>query len=179
MWKWLRISLLVLCALIAGAAGFVHWRSYRVSSVGHWYGEKSWLGIYCSRGRLIVGVGREGVGAVITHDFYERPVNSKSTDPGFDESFKGGKWLGFAYYQSNQPEAGYVLVPMWALWGVFGLPILVAAFNRMRLRQRRIGNLCVNCGFDLRESSGRCPECGREGMVQSPSLETPVRSVKV
>ncbi len=76
MWKWLRISILVLCGLFAIAAGLVHWRSYRVSSVGHWYGEESWLGIYCSRGKVVIGVGRQKIDSLVKHDFYERPVKA-------------------------------------------------------------------------------------------------------
>jgi len=38
----------------------------------------------------------------------------------------------------------------------------VAGLNRRRqLHRRRLANLCVKCGYDLRDNqSGRCPECG-------------------
>src|SRR6266487_1743124 len=124
MWRWLRISLLGLSVSIAIAAGFVHWRSYRVSSVGHWYGEESWLGIYCSRGKIVIGVGRQRIDSLIKHDFYERPVKARSHEAEFDESFHGGKWLGIGYYQSEIPKAGYVLLPIWLIWGLFAVPVL-------------------------------------------------------
>src|SRR5436305_5817154 len=107
MWRWLRISLLILCGLIAVAAAFVHWRSYRISSWGHWYGENTWLGIYCSRGKIQLGIGREKINSLIKHDYYERPVKSRIELSEFDESFHGGQWLGIGYYQSNSPKAGY------------------------------------------------------------------------
>jgi hypothetical protein len=160
MWRWLRISLLVLCAIIAIAAGFEHWRSYRISSVGHIYGEKSWVGVYCARGRIIVGVGREGVSAVISHDFYERPVKQRSTEPDFDDSFHGGKWMGIGYFQSNSPQAGYVLAPIWMIWALATLPVLIAIIRIARRKLRSSGCLCVNCGFDLRGIGEKCPECG-------------------
>jgi len=162
MWQWLRISLVVLCAMVGIAAGWVHWRSYRVSSVGHWYGEKSWVGIYCARGRIVVGVGRERIEAVVKHDFYERPVKPRGNEVEFDDSFRGGQWLGIGYYQSNLPTVGYVLVPIWVIWGLAGLPVLVTLLKVSRRKWRRRVNLCLNCGYDLRGIREKCPECGRE-----------------
>jgi len=42
-------------------------------------------------------------------------------------------------------------VPTWLLWCI-----------RRRLGRsiRRRGGLCATCGYDLRGSPGRCPECG-------------------
>jgi len=170
MWPWLRISLVVLCGLFAIAAGFVHWRSYRVSSVGHWYGEKSWLGIYCARGKIVVGIGREAVGAVIKHDFYERPVKAGRNDIPFDDSFHGGQWLGMGYYQSDLPKAGYVLVPIWVIWGMAGVPVLFTLLKLAKYKRRSRGNLCVNCGYDLRGGQEKCPECGEFVAKDGPFL---------
>jgi hypothetical protein len=54
-------------------------------------------------------------------------------------------------------------VPYWFLLVVFGLggmPVIVR-LRRHRRRMRRLrNNQCVACGYDLRASSGRCPECG-------------------
>jgi hypothetical protein len=162
MWRWLRISLLVLCGAIALGGGFVHWRSHRVSSVGHWYGEKSWVGIYCSRGRMVVGIGREHIAAVVKHDYYERPIKPRADHVQFDDSFHGGQWLGIGYFQSNLPTVGFVLVPIWLIWGLAVVPLGLAIFRGLKKRVRQSSNLCINCGFDLRGSSGRCPECGQD-----------------
>lgn len=50
---------------------------------------------------------------------------------------------------------------------VASLPWLVATIERARGRRRRIGQ-CRNCGYDLRSTPDRCPECGTETNALSP-----------
>lgn len=53
------------------------------------------------------------------------------------------------------------LFPLWVLLLVFGYAtwrLRFAPANLLR-RRRKLG-LCLNCGYDLRASEGRCPECG-------------------
>jgi hypothetical protein len=160
VWRWFKASLLVLCAMMGIAAGWIHWRSHRISSVGHWYGEKSWVGIYCARGRIELGIGREAVQAVIKHDFYERPLKTKKDEFDFESSFQGGRRLGFGYFRSDSPRAHYLLAPIWVSWALASLLPLGALLKAAKRKWRITSNLCVNCGYDLRATTDRCPECG-------------------
>jgi hypothetical protein len=51
-------------------------------------------------------------------------------------------------------------IPFWPIVWLFAMPPAIA-WQRHRVRQRRIRlGLCLRCGYDLRSSPGRCPECG-------------------
>jgi hypothetical protein len=54
-----------------------------------------------------------------------------------------------------------VAVPYWAVGMVFVLMPAgwLLGFRRRRLRKLR-GGTCLSCGYDLRATPGRCPECG-------------------
>jgi hypothetical protein len=51
-------------------------------------------------------------------------------------------------------------VPIWFFILLFALPPLMVLRGDMRKRRRRAASACLHCGYDLRASSGRCPECG-------------------
>ena len=53
----------------------------------------------------------------------------------------------------------YVFVPFWFLLALAVMPAALGKAASYRSRRRALG-LCVRCGYDLRASSGRCPECG-------------------
>jgi hypothetical protein len=56
-----------------------------------------------------------------------------------------------------------VCVPYWLLVAGTGLPLpLLRVPGFVRSRRRSARGLCVGCGYDLRATPGRCPECGRE-----------------
>lgn len=82
----------------------------------------------------------------------------------------GYQVFGFFITHTNDPRMRYkvfrltlVAIPCWFLATLFGiLPVhWLLRGRRNRLRQQRLRQgMCVHCGYDLRASKERCPECG-------------------
>jgi hypothetical protein len=62
-----------------------------------------------------------------------------------------------------------VWIPYWLLVGMAALLPTRHLFAWRRRRQRRRLNLCRECGYDLRATPGRCPECGTETKAPAAS----------
>ena len=74
----------------------------------------------------------------------------------YGELFRGlGSGPGWAV-------VGYwvVVVPHWWLVTVLAAVPGLAAARAVRRHQRAAGSRCAACGYDLRATPGRCPECG-------------------
>jgi hypothetical protein len=91
-----------------------------------------------------------GGGAVAVHittvNSWYPPANASF---GFGwERRRGGLWT--------------VVVPLWIIVILFSVLPVVWIRRERRDRMRRAQGLCAHCGYDLRATPGRCPECGRD-----------------
>jgi hypothetical protein len=71
----------------------------------------------------------------------------------------------FAWHQSRREkphpwEAKNIRVPYWSLALILGVAPTARVANIVRSRRCRRRGLCHVCGYDLRASPERCPECG-------------------
>jgi hypothetical protein len=100
--------------------------------------------VFMSRGRMVAS--------------RHHPISNYISIPAEPTWRNGG---GFSYERSTmsgQVMAEHLAIPTYPLVVVTGL---VLAWRMRRLRRIPIAGCCANCGYDLRASPGRCPECGR------------------
>jgi hypothetical protein len=82
-------------------------------------------------------------------------------------------WLGAKQFHGND----YVLTPLVGSYVMllFTVPSWLRAPLVTRYIREAVGETCLACGYDLRKSKERCPECGtpfpagRENSVSRPS----------
>jgi hypothetical protein len=153
---------------------------------------QTWLGIYSHDGRVGIVRIENGVssldrdelaamhpGAPFSSWFWDR---SGTTDSYFGNlpdaladatvtwqiphclSICDGEDAGMRHFQRVRA----VLMEDWLLAGVAAIPLVVFLGTAVRLGRRKRHGTCLRCGYDLRASPGRCPECGN--LPDAPSL---------
>jgi hypothetical protein len=154
-------------SLMLGAATVALWvRSYRVADAWGWSSGQRSVQCGIASGRLRIDTTRladEG-GSWGAPSLAHSRYPAADDPPGRRLPASLGN-LGFAVehrIKSKNYESFLVLVPLWA-------PLLIlcgaaAVFRRSAKRslreQRRRAGACPDCGYDLRATPDRCPECG-------------------
>ena len=155
-------------SLLLFVAVVVMWvRSYSTEDFLYVHSGRSNAQLTSSLGRLqfypnaLVRWGLAAVTPVQTGwHHHAQPVWPHPPIQGFRPAEYSWRLWGFRYWE---PHRGMPCV-QWPYWSV-ALVMLVLPAARVRQwikshRRRRIG-LCSSCGYDLRATRGRCPECGR------------------
>ena len=76
-----------------------------------------------------------------------------------------GIYTGYRPPDEETPWMVTVLAPVSYYFAFLAALVLVPAvsvYRALRARHRSSQDCCVNCGYDLRATPGRCPECGAE-----------------
>jgi hypothetical protein len=94
--------------------------------------------------------------------------------PLLPDGHPGWRPLGFGYmhYIDTFADVRRFVVPCWF---VAILTLLLPAtwmLTRLTGRRRSSQNLCPNCGYDLRATPDRCPECGA---IPQPRAAAPLQ----
>jgi hypothetical protein len=148
---------------------------------------KLWIRIYAENGRAGTTIlysqpnhsrAEEELRREVFRNWYfttTKPENMASWDYGIDheedEYFNNHSVLGIDYLTSHFPylyDAVNIAVPFLYLVVLTGLPPAVFVLNWRRKRRRLRSSLCLSCGYDLRATPDRCPECGTVNVAASP-----------
>jgi hypothetical protein len=133
------------------------------------YGKESVFGFNSAKGQVViiyVRVRDDIVARYLPKPVWENSRGAPRRVPGISPKLNR---FGFIYWntfdpkQTNFEHAVGVGAPIWFV--MLPLAILPAVDarrivrNHRREKRLRLG-LCLRCGYDLRASFGRCPECG-------------------
>jgi hypothetical protein len=170
-------------------------RSYWVGDNVSWSSSHAREGDWVSR-EWMINIGRGGW-LIQWIDSLDEPTGAprpnsdpwRWSHPRAPASVGGGAHLpsfwrrrGFSYSSTgpmNRPgrvQHRYLCTPLWFLAALTSpVPLLWLCRRRLQAKRNRDGErgLCPNCGYDLRATPDRCPECG-----QSPFRVPPLPSAE-
>jgi DNA-directed RNA polymerase subunit RPC12/RpoP len=66
-----------------------------------------------------------------------------------------------------------IFVPIWLLVALFASPLVIRVRRKLERHHRLRAGRCATCGYDLRGSKDRCPECGSPILVRQRSTADP------
>lgn len=132
--------------------------------------QRAWTRIDSSNGRVDLSLSRE------TRSNRAQLAYLQSTSPQFAWSVRHGnnsmptnskalRFLGLFGQMERAPGRFFVrlILPYWLLAVLFAIgPTIcgVRAWRRRKANRREAEGLCKSCGYDLRATPDRCPECG-------------------
>ncbi len=70
-------------------------------------------------------------------------------------------WWPDRFILSFRGRTLFIRLPLWIPVLCFCFPLYLSLPFHRRRKRKKLG-LCVKCGYDLRASKDRCPECGEE-----------------
>ena len=162
------VVLLVTCAMWTRS----YWRCDEIS----WTDSRRFINLISSGGRLNVtetfwdnGTASPAGWSASSWSRAERPPHWERVDEPYNRrQFAGFEWTDELWPLSGDDVTVYfyvptyrlIAVPYWFIATLLSLPLL-RAFVASRRRRRCVERLlCPDCGYDMRATPGRCPECG-------------------
>jgi hypothetical protein len=107
---------------------------------------------------------------------FQRIEQTKTSQPiRLEDISNASGWGPVRWWRiaKHNPLAGltrdgwFVQIHHWLLAVILAIAPALALWQFARRHRRMRVGLCANCGYDLRATPGRCPECGAEGAITS------------
>jgi hypothetical protein len=183
--RFIRNALILLSLLLCITSILMWQRSYRVAD-GVTHGRNGYAldgtlirrirGVESRNGRLHIGFGQFSSVMFNSVSPREEGFHTSHASPVLHEASGGEVWAfsGFQYKRWGQTtvlDIRSLAIPYWFLSVTFGLWPMFWLTSRVR-RKRKFAHLCPTCGYDMRATPSRCPECGKP----SPSAPLPTPS---
>jgi hypothetical protein len=156
-----------LSLLLCVAASVLWVRSYRVSDIYCNYRAGRYRQVVSSRGQLQLAWGPTSYPDATTWTSRPWPYIGVGTGPvpTLDWQFLG--FMSFTGTTNGVPRRfSELFAPDWSFAMLFGTLPAVWAVLRLRARRFAAGR-CPACGYDLRATPNRCPECGAMSAPQT------------
>ena len=67
--------------------------------------------------------------------------------------------------------SSHIQLPMWFIAALFLAPMFLRAWRHCRKRRQHQRGRCPTCGYDLRATPDRCPECGTVPPPPTPARQ--------
>ena len=166
------LSFLLLSALMAGfwvhSFGAID-RALHATTAGQYYWLESSAGaIYFHTERDPTPVERQ---TDVWRMEFGDPYSKKDPPPNIPGAAVHGVTVAHVPGAGAVGQVRYVVVSYWLVVIVLALPGLWWLRQRRRLQEMCRGLRCLRCGYDLRHSPERCPECGAANQVALVAAE--------
>jgi hypothetical protein len=161
------LSALSLLLCVATCVLWVRSKSDRVRQCDNWIvaTARSEYWVIVQPGRFVID--RKAVRRIGDSIEYDRAPNFLDdfrgwTHHGVDPNLsRSSLWFGYGQCSTDAGTTAWaVAIPCWSMAGIFAVFPLMWVKRHWQGRGRSAG-MCPSCGYDLRATPERCPECGR------------------
>ncbi len=150
MFNGLSVLSLVLCLSTVGL-----WvRSSRCDDRITWYGPHGRGYVACTSGRVGLVLDPSAASLNDWHFHFSLP------ESGDVQAWLPSDFIGFGWSRYPGDDDRGFAIPHWFLALLFALLPMFHLRAILRARRRARAGLCPRCGYDLRATPDRCPECG-------------------